>query len=115
MGADGGITITKISDIKTKWSQIRESLINWFESDLKTADKWEIEFIVDNLNNSKALPLDISGLSNEGICDLFGYLRSCDCPYLYEDSIITANGDYVPESMCNLSMALNGIRIETWT
>lgn len=115
MGSSGRIKITKISSIKTDWAEIRERLIMYFESDLKTADKWEVSDIEDALNNSIALPLNIDELSNEEICNLFNYLRSCDCPYLFEDCIITAYGDYVDNNMNTLSVALKGEYIETWT
>ena len=115
MGADGGIKITKVSEIKTNWKQIKKNLIKWFEEDLSRCDNWEKKFLQEYLDKSKLLPDDIKTLSGDEVCKLFKYLSSCDCPYLYEDAIITAEGDNVASQMETLSMCLNGISIETWT
>ena len=115
MGADGGIKITKVSEIKTNWKQIKENLIKWFEQGLNRCDNWEKKFLQEYLDKSKELPNEINNLSGEEICKLFQYLAYCDCPYLYEDAIITAEGDNVASQMETLSMSLNGISIETWT
>lgn len=115
MGADGGIKITKISDIKKDWSKIKDDLIRCFEREIKSSDEWEKKYHEEYLMWSMELPDDIESLSGEDVCKLFSYLSSCDCPYLYEDSMITAEGDYVSDRMDILSRCLNGISIETWT
>lgn len=115
MGANGGIKITKVSEIKTNWKQVKENLIRRFEQDLNRCDNWEKKFLQEYLDKSKQLPDSVEYLSGEEICKVFQYLASCDCPYLYEDLIITAEGDNVESQMETLSMSLNGISIETWT
>ena len=73
--------------------------------------KWLDEYILQSEN----LPETIDNLSNQEICKLFKYLQSCDCPYLYEDFIITGEGDNVADQMNTLSYILGGVSIETWT
>ena len=115
MGADGGIRISKISDIKKDWFKIKSSLINRFEFCVRTKENYESEYYIEYLDKSKKLPDNIDNLSNKDIKNLFNYLSSCDCPYLYEDSIITGEGDNVEDQMNTLSEILPGISIETWT
>jgi hypothetical protein len=115
MGADGGIKITKIQEIKEKWETIRETLIIYLENDLKYAQSWEIKYAQSNLEESKNLPITINHYTGHDIVKMFGFISSCDCPYWYEDNIITAEGDNVPFSMNTLSNVLPGISIETWT
>lgn len=116
MGADGGIKITKVSDIKKDWLEIRINLLTSLEYDLKKSiGLWETNYIQNSIDGCNKLPDDISGYSGEDIVKMFSFMSSCDCPYLYEDSIITAVGDNVSDDMNTLSFALNGISIETWT
>jgi len=115
MGADGGIKITKISSIKRDWRKLKEKLVNSFKSDLKECKSYEKEWIEKYILESEKLPKNIDDLSNEEICKLFNYLHSCDCPYLYDDLLITGEGDYVADQMNTLSWVLDGVSIETWT
>ena len=115
MGADGGIKITKISSIKRNWTNIKSRLVRNFEDALENGASYESESNERHLRNSESLPDAVENLSNAEICRLFEYLSSCDCPYLYEASIITAVGDNVPDQMLTLSGCFDGIRIETWT
>lgn len=119
MGADGGIIISKVDDIKKDWSKIKQDLITSFEYRIKRAESWEIKYAEENLAKSKELPDDISSYTGEDIIKMFDYLKSCDCPYLFEGFIITGNGDYVTDSMNILSSCLrsldSSVDIETWT
>jgi hypothetical protein len=115
MGADGGIVITKLSSIKENWSKVKSDLIKSFEYAIKRADEWEKKYTLEAFEKSKLLPDDVSQLSGEEIIKLFSYLASCDCPYLFEDNVITGRGDYVSNNMGILSMVLDGTYIETWT
>lgn len=123
MGADGGIRITKISEIKQYWKEIKTRLTNNFTSDLKGCADYERVWIENYLTCSKALPDNVDKLSSDDIVRLFGYLSSCDCPYLYEipdnDLLITGEGDYVADQMNTLSHALRSLDdstyVESWT
>lgn len=114
-GYDGGIKISKISDIKNNWPQIRNNLIKILEDKYLNCSKWEEKFALKYAEDSKKLPKDISNLSNKEICDSLSFIQSVDCPYLLDDYIITAVGDYVPSEMKILSDCLIGEEITTWT
>jgi hypothetical protein len=114
MGADGGIKITKISDIRKKWKDVIKNIIEGLEYDIEKND-YNSEYSLELLDKVKKLPKTIDNLSNEEICKILQIFESCDCPYLYEDNLITGEGDLVGDQMNMLSYALPGIYIETWT
>lgn len=116
MGADGGIQITKISNIRKNWSKIKTTLTRSFENDLSRCSDYEFNFYTKLVEKSKELPDSIEGLTADEIKELLMRYESCDCPYLLGNTyLITAIGDYVEDQMNTLSYCLDGIRIETWT
>lgn len=115
MGADGGIKITSVDDIKKDWINIKTQLISRFEGNLKHCGSWEIKYIEEYIEKSKNLPDDINNLTGDDIVIMFGYLRSCNCPYHFNGYIITGEGDNVADQMNTLSSCLDGEYIETWT
>ena len=114
MGADGGVKISKVSDIKKEWLDIKKELIRETERRLNNSS-WDRRYYQEYFDKSKSLPDDVTNLTDKEVCDLFRYLSSCDCPNLYNDLIITAEGDNVADQMDILSMVLPGVSIETWT
>jgi hypothetical protein len=123
MGADGGIVITKLKDIRNNWPKIKEGLIKSFEYDKNRAisrnESWNVNSYSVALQKSKELPDSLGELSDVELVNLFDFTASCDCPCLLEGNIITASGDYVWDFMNTLSFCLrsnaDGIYIETWT
>ena len=115
MGFDGGIKITKISNIKNNWGDIRTKLIERLEEKYIQCEDWEEKYILRYVDDSKKLPKNISRLSNKEIRDLLSFISSLDCPYLLDDYIITAVGDNVSSEMLILSDCLGGIEITTWS
>lgn len=115
MGADGGIKISSVDDIKKDWTNIKTQLISRFEGSLNYCGSWELKYIEKYINKSKELPDDINNFTGDDIVNLFGYLRSCDCPYHFNGCIITGEGDNVADQMNTLSDCLKGTSIETWT
>jgi hypothetical protein len=115
MGADGGIKISKVSEIKQNWKSIRENLINALERDLEYADKWELKYSEEAWEKSGNLPKNIDNFTGDDIVKMFHFLANCDCPYHYEGLIITGNGDNIGSNMNTLSNVLQGVNIETWT
>jgi hypothetical protein len=117
MGADGGVRLTPISELRENWTKIREDVIRAFETQVKYSDEWARKWAVLSLEKgARELPEKIDRLPAYEIVELFGFARSCDCPYLIGETImITAQGDYVAGDMNTLSMALPGDYVETWT
>lgn len=115
MGADGGVKITKVSDIKKDWKAIKENLISALERDVQDAETWALKYAQEALDESRKLPDNIDNHSGEDIVKMFSFMASCDCPYLYEDVILTGVGDNVGDNMRTLSMVLRGVYVETWT
>ena len=115
MGADGGIRISKVSEITEEWVDIRENLVGYFSRKLEKCDDWEKKFIQDDYNNSVNLPMSIEGMTGEEICKVLSVYKSCDCPHLLEGNIITGYGDYVSNRMDVMSRTLPGYYVETWT
>lgn len=113
MGADGGFRITKIDDIKKDWTSIRKSFIDSLKYKIKNDSIW---ITTEDLNEANELPDDISELTNQQIIDLFQFVKSCDCPkLLFNEYMVTGEGDYVADQMNSLSYSLPGEYIETWT
>jgi hypothetical protein len=122
MGADGGIVITKVQSIKDNWPKVKDELIKWFEGGLagvvRRDESWNVKTYTEAVEACKNLPDDVKDCSGEDIVKLLGFAASCECPYLFEDNIITGQGDYVWDLMDTLSHCLcsiGGTRIETWT
>jgi len=115
MGADAGIRITSVDEIKKDWVNIKTQLLSKFEGSLKDCGSWELKYIQECIEQTKKLPDNINNLNGDDISNMFGYLRSCDCPYHFNGFIITGEGDNVAEQMNTLSNCLNGEYIETWT
>ena len=114
MGADGGIKITKISEIRENWNEIREKIIKnaeWYYNDTDYAKSYLEKVWIQ----AQELPDDIKHLDNVGIIKVLSPFVSCDVPYLFENYIITAEGDNIPDHHLILSDSLNGLSIETWT
>lgn len=113
MGVDGGVKITKISDIKKNWINIKNSFIKWLGSENKT--DWS-DISNKDVQEAMKLPDNIDKYSGDEICKMLEYFKSCDCPYNLDDIyIITGDGDYVSSTMRILSDCLNGEYVETWT
>lgn len=115
MGADGGIRITSVDEIKNDWLNIKSQLITSFEINLEYCDSWDLKYIEKYIEVTKKLPDEINSLTGDDIVNIFNYLSSCDCPYHFNGYIITGNGNNVPDYMNILSNCLNGKYIETWT
>jgi len=115
MGADGGIKISKVSEIKQNWKSIREQLINALEQNLNFVDKYELRYAEEAWLESENLPKNIDKFTGEDIVKMFEFLKNCDCPYHYEGLIITGNGNNIESNMNTLSSILPGVNIETWT
>ena len=115
MGADGGIKITSVNDIKKDWINIKAQLISRFEGSLKNCGSWELKSFEEYLEKTKNTPDNINNLSGDDIETMLSYLRSCDCPYHFNGYIITGEGDNVADHMNTLSDCLKGTSIETWT
>ena len=117
MGSRGGIRITKVSEIRKNWKHIKEELTACFTYQVEHGDSWELKYNQEYLDKSLELPDKIDDLTNNEIMVKLLYMSNCDCPYLYEDFIITGEGDYLPRQMEILSNALRryGEYIETWT
>lgn len=115
MGADGGINISRVSEIKQNWQSIREKLISSLEHNVKNAQTWELKYAEETFEQSKTLPNDIATYEGEDIVKMLNFLKYCDCPYYYDGLIITGSGCNVDDNMNILSNALPGFYIETWT
>ncbi len=115
MGADGGIKISKVSEIKENWKTIREALIRALENNLQYCDKHELRYAKEAWFESENLPKNIDKFTGDDIVKMFNFLKNCDCPYHYDGLIITGNGDYIGRNMDTLSNMLPGVNIETWT
>lgn len=110
MGFDGGVKLSKLSDIRKDWNEFRDKLIEEFIS--VSYDDYMVE---EALCDSEHLPINVDNLSDLEICTLLKVFKHCDCPYLYGDILITGEGDNVSTEMNVLSKCLPGISIETWT
>jgi len=114
MGADGGIKITKISDIRDNWTDIREKIIKnaeWYYNHTEYGKTYLEKIWV----KCQELPDKINDVPNEHLVELFKSMKSCDVPYLFENYIITSEGDNIPDYHLILADSLKGIYIETWT
>lgn len=120
MGADGGFRIAKIQDIREKWENLRETLIECTLQDFNNSQDWNIETRLELHEATKKLPKSIVNRSNNEIVAFLQIYRSCDCPVLIDDSVYFGEGDYVENQMHLLSFCIrtsceNSIYIETWT
>lgn len=102
MGADGGVKVCTVEEVKEKWKEIRSELLF---------------HLLGNplLRQARSLPTSISQLSGDEIVKLFSFMRSCDCPFHYHGVIILGNGNYVSRDMNLLSSIFPGVYVETWT
>lgn len=115
MGSSGGIKITEISEIRSNWKTIRNSLIELTERDFKHSEFYNESSTFELFEKTNNLPKNIDKLTDEQICKELTIFSSCDCPTLYKGAIITADGDYVEKRMLLLSLVLPGVSVETWT
>lgn len=102
MGADGGVKICTVEEVKQKWKEIKSELLINLRGD-------------PLLKEAKFLPSNVDKLSGDEIVKLFSFMRSCDCPFHYHGVIILGNGDYVSSDMNLLSSIFPGVYVETWT
>lgn len=120
MGADGGFRATSITDIKENWEDLRERLIESFENRYLNSESYMEKYALEEAKKCRELPKNIESLSNYEVVRLFDFLKSCDCPTLLGEYMITAEGDNVAGHMEELSWTINRTilesqYIETWT
>jgi hypothetical protein len=96
MGADGGVRITKISEIKENWEQLRSTLIESTGRQLNKSEDYEIESNADLYDYCKRLPKKLSRqITDEKIVSLFSPFQSCDCPFLFGDLMFTGETFFI--------------------
>lgn len=118
MGADGGIRITKMKNLKHGWPAFRSRLIVECNDFLFDSDEFDEKIAQECFDCVADLPLSVEHLSYVDIVSLLQFAKNCDCPKMVDGYLITGEGDAIPRSMNILSTSLaavNGIYIETWT
>ena len=118
MGAEGGIKIFKIEDLKQNWEKLKVDTIGWAKEQLNWCYEWEKERIYNLIEKCKNLPDYISDMDYLDIVKMLQIFKNCETPYLYEDKIIIAYGDNVSKECQIFSDAIEiieTISIETWT
>ena len=120
MGADGGITIHKIKDIKNGWPEIRIEIINFYEK-IKEKEcnrsEWHCKNHKKRLNAILNSPSNIDDLDNEELGKLlYSIIPYYDTPYVIDFIVITAYGTNIDEDAEALfDMLPSCEQIETWS
>lgn len=116
MGADGGVKLTKMEIVRSKWPVIRERILAEVRGDSSSQDNYYYTDAIELLELVEKLPAVVVHMSYTELVEQLKIFKYRDCPYLFIDVLVTGRGDNISYRMNLLSDALKeGEYIETWT
>jgi hypothetical protein len=116
MGAEGGIIICKIDDIRKKWPEIKKDILERFNRKGNSFHVWNKEKYIENIPKIQSLSDDISGMNDK---EVVGFLRNFasqyDTPYLFGSFIIFSEGDNINDMDNLIVNCFPGDYVQTWS
>lgn len=116
MGAEGGIIICEIKEIKEQWPKIKKEILQTLDRKGNSSYVWNKEDYIEKMPEIQGLKGDISDMSKKEVFDfLREFISKYDTPYLFGDFIIFADGDNISDINNSMSNCFPGEYIQTWS